>query len=290
MNAKVKNILERLLIFGIGLPLSLAVVFFFPQKNHLALNILVTFFSVLGAVEFAGILRHKQLYVSKIEAIIFGGLPSLTTTLYVSFGWTALTIAASVILCAAYCLILCAFTQAQTMEKAGLRLAAGLSVIFYPGIFLSCINLMSSLPNSTPLIIVFLGTVILNDSSAWLFGMLFGKRNKGIIPASPNKSVAGFAGGIFGSMVVCVAASLLLPAIFTTTRFSALTSGIILGVTTGFASIIGDLAESALKRSCGVKDSGSLMPGRGGVLDSLDSISLAAPIFFIVYNVLFNIV
>jgi phosphatidate cytidylyltransferase len=77
------------------------------------------------------------------------------------------------------------------------------------------------------------------------------------------------------------------PDVFAAARFPLPVSICVLGLFTGFASITGDLAESALKRSCGVKDSGTIMPGRGGMLDSIDSLSLAAPVFFIMYNVLF---
>ena len=62
---------------------------------------------------------------------------------------------------------------------------------------------------------------------------------------------------------------------------------VILGIITSLAAIIGDLIESVFKRSCEVKDSGNLIPGRGGVLDSIDSILIAAPIFYIGYNFLF---
>ena len=62
---------------------------------------------------------------------------------------------------------------------------------------------------------------------------------------------------------------------------------IILGFITSLAAIIGDLIESVFKRSCEVKDSGSLIPGRGGILDSIDSIVIAAPVFYIGYNFLF---
>jgi phosphatidate cytidylyltransferase len=128
--------------------------------------------------------------------------------------------------------------------------------------------------------------------------MLFGKSNKGIVAASPNKSIVGFVAGIASSVALGVAAAVYFPDAFRANpeiegilkaKFSPISSGIILGLTTGIASTLGDLAESALKRSAGVKDSGNLMLGRGGVLDCIDSLSIAAPVFFIVYNVLFEI-
>ena len=64
-------------------------------------------------------------------------------------------------------------------------------------------------------------------------------------------------------------------------------AGLILGFTTGLAVILGDLGESVLKRSAGLKDSGVLIPGRGGILDSIDSVALAAPVFYIGYKLLF---
>ena len=69
--------------------------------------------------------------------------------------------------------------------------------------------------------------------------------------------------------------------------FFSMYSNLILGFVTSLSAIIGDLIESVFKRSCQVKDSGSLIPGRGGILDSIDSIVIAAPIFYIGYNFLF---
>jgi phosphatidate cytidylyltransferase len=61
-----------------------------------------------------------------------------------------------------------------------------------------------------------------------------------------------------------------------------------LGLLSGAAATLGDLAESVMKRSSDIKDSGSIVPGRGGALDSIDSIALAAPVFYGLYRLLFG--
>lgn len=147
---------------------------------------------------------------------------------------------------------------------------------------------MTRLAHATVIILSFLLMVFANDSLAWAVGMLFGKGNRGFIPASPNKSIAGFIGGMAGSLIIGIIAPLLFPAAFTTNHtLPRLIAGIILGICVGIVAIIGDLAESTIKRSGEVKDSGFIIPGRGGVLDSVDSIALAAPVFYALYWILF---
>jgi phosphatidate cytidylyltransferase len=158
----------------------------------------------------------------------------------------------------------------------------------YPGLFLIWFIWMGSLANSSPVILTFLLMVFGSDSVAWAAGMLFGKGNRGIVAASPNKSVAGFAGGIGASILVGAGAEFFIKSAFLSRFLPPLAGGIILGLLSGCASALGDLAESALKRSSGMKDSGSLIPGRGGVLDSIDSIALAAPVFYLGYRILFQ--
>jgi phosphatidate cytidylyltransferase len=85
-----------------------------------------------------------------------------------------------------------------------------------------------------------------------------------------------------------MAGVLFFPAAFAPRLLPPLPSGLILGFLLGAAASLGDLVESALKRSSGVKDSGSIIPGRGGVLDSIDSIAFAAPVFYAVYRILFG--
>ena len=91
-----------------------------------------------------------------------------------------------------------------------------------------------------------------------------------------------------GSLIIGSSAPLLFPAAFTTHQtLPRLVAGIILGLCVGIVAIIGDLAESTIKRSGEVKDSGFIIPGRGGILDSVDSIALAAPVFYALYWILF---
>jgi phosphatidate cytidylyltransferase len=78
------------------------------------------------------------------------------------------------------------------------------------------------------------------------------------------------------------------PEAFSSTVMASYPAGALLGTGAGAAAILGDLGESALKRSAGVKDSGTLILGRGGALDSIDSLALAAPVYYIIYQVLFQ--
>jgi phosphatidate cytidylyltransferase len=91
---------------------------------------------------------------------------------------------------------------------------------------------------------------------------------------SPGKTWAGFIGGLVGAALICIPALPLLGL-----GWSALPLLLVLGVVTALASVLGDLFESLMKRQAGAKDSGALIPGHGGVMDRLDSIVAAMPVF-----------
>lgn len=112
----------------------------------------------------------------------------------------------------------------------------------------------------------------INDVSQYVWGKSFGKRK--IIPkVSPGKTVAGFVGGILTTVLLAL---VLAPYLTPLNLYEALGAGVIIGV----AGFIGDVTISALKRDLGVKDSGSILPGHGGILDRLDSLTYTAPLFF----------
>ena len=111
-----------------------------------------------------------------------------------------------------------------------------------------------------------------NDVSQYVSGKLFGKRK--IIPkVSPNKTWGGFLGGL---VITTILAALLAPYLTILTWQKGLFAGILIA-TSGF---IGDVVLSSVKRDLGIKDSGSLIPGHGGLLDRVDSLMYSIPLFF----------
>ena len=283
-----KKLIERLLIFFLGLPLLLAIVIFLPHKNHLCLNILIFICGILGALEFQNILKQKNLFIPPLEAAILGSIFPVLAILTVSFNLIGELVFFLIVMAAAIWLIVARiFSNKEEQGNFINRTAAGFMVMIYPGLFLSWIVLLSSLYYSEIIIAAFLLMVFLNDSIAWTTGKLFGKNNRGFIPASPNKSIAGFAGGLLASVAAGLLATILFPNIFISVINNNILAGIILGLLTGLAAILGDLGESVLKRSAGIKDSGFFIPGRGGILDSIDSIALAAPVYYFALIFLF---
>ncbi len=118
-------------------------------------------------------------------------------------------------------------------------------------------------------------TVFVSDSAQYYSGRAFGRRP--LAPAiSPKKTIEGAVGGfIFGALFFTAVGAWWLPAVPAAAR-------VVIGVAIVIAGIAGDLFESMLKRSAGVKDSSALIPGHGGILDRIDALLFAAPLYYIV--------
>ena len=285
------TIIKRLLVFFIGVPVVVFIILFLPHFHHLTLNIIVIVFSALGAVEFAAILGKKQMRISITEAVIFGSFAPLACTLITCFNFPLWIIPVFFMSAVCWVMLTLAFTRHANMLNAINRLAGCSSVIIYPGLFMSWLVKMSEWEISSA-ILFFVIIIFCNDSASWLAGSLFGANNKGIFPASPNKSIAGYIGGIIGVIIISVSAALVIPYVSSLTPYFFPGSNyfvriIILGVITAIFGNFGDLAESAIKRSVNIKDSGNLMLGRGGILDSIDSFALSAPVYFLLFNIFF---
>jgi len=117
-------------------------------------------------------------------------------------------------------------------------------------------------------------TVMVSDTAQYYAGRLFGRTP--LAPAiSPKKTLEGAMGGfVFGTLLMAVAGYWWLPDVSWLIRT-------LLGAAVVALGIAGDLFESMLKRSAGVKDSSALIPGHGGVLDRIDSWLFAAPVYYV---------
>ena len=279
------KLIQRFLIFFIGLPMIAAIAYLLPYRNHLALNIVAVLFSVLGALELAAMLKTKNLVVTRINTIILGAAIPLLSALTVCFNISPWIIPSGIAAVLALYLILPVFSRNFDFSNYIHYIAAGIMVLVYPGFFISWICAMGRMDGR--LLLLFLLIPIAVDSSAWAVGMVLGKNNRGILKISPNKSIAGFIGGLLAAALIGFAAVSLLPGLFDRGQYALIVRGILLGLLPGIAATLGDLCESGIKRSCGFKDSGTIILGRGGALDSIDSIALAAPVFYITLKLLF---
>lgn len=135
------------------------------------------------------------------------------------------------------------------------------------------------------ILIVLFVSIWINDTFAYVFGSLFGK-NKLAPKISPKKSREGSIAGVVGTFVSVIVFNYFgfLPEYFTIYHL------VILVIILGVFPQLGDLAESMMKRDCGVKDSGTILLGHGGVLDRFDAIFLTAPAVFLFLDVTLKLI
>ena len=145
--------------------------------------------------------------------------------------------------------------------------------VLYVGIPLSTVVSVRNLPSGAFLVLFLAVVTWASDSAAYYAGTLWGKHP--LMPSiSPKKSYEGLLGGLIGA----IAAALLAQLWFASTL--SWTDAVALGILLTLTGLVGDLFESAIKRRAGVKDSGGILPGHGGMLDRIDSLLFTAPTFY----------
>ena len=272
-----KSFRSRVLLVGIAFPLLGVIILLVPHVHHLAVNIVVVGVSLLGGLEMAALFNARRIPTSKTLAPILGASMPAGVFLEVAgmlpAGWLGIWVPAALGIILMRAVLI---RKDRNLTEVLAYSASSFFTFFYPGFFLSWIVRLSSLPEPSLSILFFLCLVFGNDMAAYFAGSLWGASTRLNLPVSPQKSAVGFAGGLFGSLVVVGLFILLTPGF---PRFG-LPLDIVLGLSTGVTVILGDLLESGLKRSAGVKDSGIVIPARGGILDSVDSMILTAPLFY----------
>ncbi len=284
------KVISRLLIFFIGIPVVIGFVVA-PFCNHLLMHLLLCAITVLGASELYDIFSVNKTLTYKVFVVccsLFITVVASVYAIFLSSFFTQEIITFAYIIAILVLLGLEVFT-AKDFKDSNKNLASSVFIITYTGFLITFISRMSvwtinGKSITVPVICVFVLMVFLCDSFAWFFGVLLGKNNREIVKASPNKSIMGFLGGIIGSILAGILGYNLWPEIFV----GSVAKIIFVGIIIAMSSIIGDLTESIFKRSASIKDSGNIIPGRGGMLDSIDSIVMSAPIFYLLISLLYG--
>jgi phosphatidate cytidylyltransferase len=255
--------MTRVLSGAVMIALAIGVVWFAPPVVFFAVAILV---AVLGVYELTTLARASGLDV----AVVPSGFA------------TAIVVASSAV---AGALETCLITALIAIAAASLgswrggptalaTVSASMFPALYIGLPLASMIGIRLITGPRGLFLLML-TVIVSDSMQYYTGRLFGRRPLAPL-VSPKKTVEGALGGfVFGTALFAALGAWWLPA-------TPLALRVALGLTLVALGIAGDLFESMLKRSANVKDSSALIPGHGGILDRIDALLFAAPVYYVV--------
>jgi phosphatidate cytidylyltransferase len=243
-----------------------------------------SFFLLFGVFMLIAIYEFCQLInLNKILPIIVGGIAFYLGSQFKTNKTNDILILIATLFVSIKCLLLLFNTKKEKIDTLSKYIYL-IGYVILPFILVAKIPFVGN--NFRPKIIISIFILIwTNDTFAYIVGKSIGK-HKLLEKISPKKTIEGF----FGGMVFSVLAGFLIskyyfdpnPKYFTTSVLIWTISAVIISI----FSTLGDLIESKFKRIAGVKDSGKIMPGHGGILDRLDSIIFVAPFVFLFYQIL----
>ena len=213
----------------------------------------------------------------KLAGIVVAGAGALLPLFFI---WDSGTHILAALTVATLSIALFFLFRVNDLKSSAPEYALAVSGLFYVPLLLGHLLLTRELTHGIQWIFLLLVLVMSGDSVAYYVGSSLG-RHKLYPLVSPNKSLEGAVGGLAGSLLGAIIARWIF--------FPELSFGdcILAALIMGPLGQMGDLFESLLKRSFGVKDSGTIIPGHGGILDRLDSILFAAPALYYYARYLF---
>lgn len=252
---------QRVITALVLAPLVLLAILWVPQEVTASVLAVLVLAAAWEWSAFPGFSRRstRLLYVALLAMLVgtawvMGVLrPELNSVLYASVAW--------------WLIALCWLAAAPGAVNQATAAIAGVLVLLPAWLALTRLH-----ANDPHLLLFLLLLVVAADIGAYFVGRRYG-RNKLAPRVSPGKTWEGVFGGLIAGAVMAVVGVFWF-------RMSALVF-ILLCAFVVAASIVGDLTESLFKRHAGLKDSGSLLPGHGGLLDRVDSVTAAAPIFLV---------
>lgn len=267
-----KNLTRRLKTAGLGIPILIGVLFYAPDPVWWGVCAVAL---GLAAWELTG-LTHESADRSGRGIGVALALTGFALGVLTRFGVAHGPIFGIGVMALVMISLLSALTRPRQIPRALTELAGYLLGVFYLGMMMATLALVRGFGTTTQggwLAVLTLAIAWLSDSLAMAAGKSIGGP-KLYAPISPNKTWSGTAGGLIGSLLsFLVVWKLFLPE-FPFWR------GMGLAFVAGACGQLGDLCESVLKRSAGVKDSGGLLPGHGGFLDRIDAVLFSALVVF----------
>jgi phosphatidate cytidylyltransferase len=251
-----RNLFLRALSAVVALPLIGALVVWQQRWGFAALTFAIM---AIGLSEFANMALKGRSHFER-GVLVVGGVV-LSLSIYVRPDLTLPSLMVVTLAVASAQLFF-----ASDMPTAGPRFSAALAGLLYVGVLMVSLPLLQrDAPFGERWVFVAMGVTFACDTGAYFAGRALGKRK--LAPSiSPGKTWAGFWGGVASAITFVFVSRL--------TYFSQLQLAdvLVVGVASSILGPAGDLAESMLKRSSGVKDSGNVIPGHGGVLDRIDAL------------------
>ena len=259
-----------------ALLVAVAVAFFFLRNiNHQFFHILISLIAIVGSIEINQIMGEKTNALQKIVCSL--------ASVFVCLAFFAFEITGALVALSIFFIILFFIPVFKRGNMPFESLAYSIFALIYPTALLLPLMLTNNLGDISlfALVLTFIISPVA-DVFAYLVGMTF--KGKKLCPEiSPKKTISGAIGGLVGAAV----AGVVLFAIFKNTfNYHLSLSGYIyfglVGLVGGVLTEIGDLVESYIKRSFGVKDSGKIFPGHGGMLDRFDGFIFASIFIYFV--------
>ncbi len=273
-----KSVLMRVLLFVIAIPALFLGIWFSPKLYDIPLLFIILFFSVVGAIEARTLYQKVGTKLNTFLTVYLGAIGPVVTYLYINFeNINRLLLFSALIFSIWLVFIIEGFSRKKDKWMNSIPRVSGYSfIILYVTVFSSFFMLLTNFENYRLIYLLFLSLVFSNDTFAYLVGVSIGRFSPKPTPISPNKSLFGFIGGGIFTVIVAIIFFHYKSELFANNVWAAILTAILIS----FCAIIGDLIESAFKRSAELKDSGKIMLGRGGVLDSIDSLLISAPVLF----------
>lgn len=270
--------LTRILVAAIFVPILFVFFFFLPP---VAMALLFAFISSMAAWEFLKAAGGGKL-TGAMKAVSVLSSACIPLGVWMGHGGVTIGVCAYMV---AFVSFGCAvygygreeapvgFHQVTVALFAGVAVPAGHSAL----VALKCME------QGKYLVLLAVVITFLSDTGAYFVGMFLGK-HRGILPVSPKKSAEGFVGGfVSGALFALLYGLILQAAAGLSVNYLHLA---LIGLVGSVCTALGDLAFSLVKRECGVKDYGKLLPGHGGMMDRFDSMVFSAPVVLFLVTLL----